>query len=205
MSYGSELYRKRKENGLCVRCGKPNDGEYVCCSSCREKTKSYVNETRAWLKEHRICPRCRKNRLYGDENACPECNAETYRNTMKSRQTERYNEMHREWSKKTHHEAIAKGICTRCRSRKADYGFKTCARCRTRDAEKRRLRNAPKIPMKDRAELGLCYWCMEPVIPGYKTCQSCYDRCVENSRKADRSNHIWRSMIPRDKRKEKAG
>lgn len=205
MSYGSELYRRRKENGLCVRCGKLNDGEYVCCDPCREKMNTYVKETRAWLKEHRICPRCRKNRLYGDENACPECNAETYRNTMKSRQTERYNEMHREWSKKTHHEAIAKGICTRCRSRKADYGFKTCARCRTRDAEKRRLRNAPKIPMKDRAELGLCYWCMEPVKPGYKTCQRCYDRCVENSRKADRSNHIWRSMIPRDKRKEKAG
>lgn len=198
-------YHERKENGLCVRCGKPNDGEYVCCSSCREKTRAYVNETRRWLLEHGICPRCRKEKLYGDERACSDCAAKSYGTVMKSRQTERYNEMHRDWSRRTHHEAIAKGICTRCRSRKADYGFKTCARCRTRDAEKRRLRSPQTIPMSDRAALGLCYWCMEPVKPGYKTCQKCYDRCVENSKKTDRSKHIWRMMIPRDKRKEKVG
>lgn len=205
MTADKRMYFRRKENGLCTECGKPRDNIYVMCDACRNKMRVNQNETRKWYQQNGICPRCKKEKLYGDEKQCLECNAKSYEKVVKSRDRDHYNETHREWSKRTHHEAISKGICTRCRKRKADHGYKTCGICRAKDAEKKRLRNVDKITREEKAELGLCYWCMEPVKPGYKTCQRCYDRCVENSRKADRSNHIWRSMIPRDKRKEKAG
>ena len=198
-------YHERKANGLCVSCGKPNEGKYVLCEPCREKRKAYVNDTRKWYQQNGICPRCGKEKLHGDEKNCLECAAKSYVRIVPNRDRDHYNETHREWSRRTHHEFVAKGICTRCWKRKSDHGFKTCGICRTRDTEKRRLRQPVKPPKSERAEMGLCYFCCEPVKPGYKTCQRCCDRNADNSRKMDRSNHQWRMMIPRDKRKERAG
>lgn len=198
-------YHERKANGLCVKCGKPHVGKFVMCDDCREKNNKEVKETRKTYQKHGVCPRCRKEKLYGDEKNCSKCSEKAYLQIMPNRDREHYNELHREWSRRTHHEYIAKGICTRCRKRKSDYGFKTCGICRSKDAEAKRRRSVPKIPKSERAELGLCYFCMEPVKPGYKVCQRCYDRNVENSKKADRSVHQWRMMIPREKRKECVG
>ena len=186
----------------CVKCGKPNENKYVLCDSCREKRKVYVNETRKWYQQNGICPRCGKEKLHGDEKNCLGCTTKSYIYMIQTRDKEHYNETHREWSRRTHHEFIANGICTRCRKRKADYGFKTCGICRAKIAESRRLRRPAKLSKSERAEIGLCYFCSDPVKPGYKTCQRCYDRNVENAKKADNSNHPWRMMIPREKRKE---
>lgn len=185
-------YAEMVAAGLCVSCGKPKEGKYVLCDPCREKKKVYMNETRQWYRQNGICPSCGKGKLHGDEKNCLECTTKAYSRMIHGRDRERYNETHKEWSRRTHHEFIAKGICTRCRKRKADYGFKTCGICREKIAESKRLRKPAKLSKSERAEIGLCYFCAEPVIPGYKTCQCCHDRNVANASKTDRTNHIWR-------------
>ena len=118
-------YQKRKENGLCRSCGKPLDREGALCKICLKDQNQYKKETRDWLLDHKICPRCGKNDLFGDEKSCPECRAKENGYVMKSRDGDgrlEYNKKHREWAKKEHQRRIEVGICTRCGKRKADYG-----------------------------------------------------------------------------------
>ena len=191
MSADKRMYHRRKENGLCTECGKPLDNTYVMCDACRNKVNVERTELRKWYQQNGVCPRCRKEKLYGDEKQCLSCNEKAYVKIVPNRNREHYNETHREWSRRTHHEAIEKGICTRCRKRKADHGRKTCGICREKERTRSRLKSNV-IPTAERAEMGLCYYCCEPVKPGYKVCPKCYDRCVAASKKTDRSKIDFR-------------
>ena len=181
--YQKRLLEKRKANGLCIDCGNALDRDGVRCVKCNTKHNEKNNADRKWYIENGICPVCRDNFLFGDEKVCLECGASKYAETMKSRERlgrEHYNEVHKEWSKRTHHEMIERGICTRCRKRKADYGYKTCSICR----EKIRNYNRIKYGKPDRSERykqGLCYFCDNPIKDGYKVCEKHYQMNVENS------------------------
>ena len=120
---------------------------------------------------------------------CPECAAYAYEITMNSRERlgkEHYNKVHREWSKRPHHEMIQKGICTRCRKRKADYGYKTCGICREKGRKYKRVKYG-KPDRSERYKQGLCYFCDNPIKDGYKVCEKHYKMNVEkaNSGKAN--------------------
>ena len=184
------LIRRRRENNLCLNCAKPLDRKGSRCIACNEELNKENREKRKWYKEHRICPRCFKNDLFGDENVCLECGAYAYEVALKSKERlgrEHCNKIHAEWQKRTHKEMIAKGICTRCRRRNADPGFKTCSICRTRDNEKRRLRNR-KEDRSERVNRGLCFFCDSPVKEGYKVCGYHYERNLENARNQKAKN-----------------
>lgn len=170
-------YQNRKENGLCVRCGKctPEKGK-VMCAECSKKQNVYQKKMRDFRKKLGFCPRCGKNKLFGEENACPECNAKEYVNTMNSRKKngkEHYNRIHSEWSKKEHQRRIEHGICTRCGKRRADFGFKTCSICRIKIREEKRIRYG-KPDRRERYEKALCYFCDNPIKEGYKVCEKHY-------------------------------
>ena len=66
-------YKRRKDNGLCPRCGKPLDRIGHYCTNCLKKSNEYSREVREWCKQNGICPECKKNKLFGDEHICPEC------------------------------------------------------------------------------------------------------------------------------------
>lgn len=67
--------------------------------------------------------------------------------------------------------------CTRCRKRKADPGHTTCTFCRE---TMRRAR--VKMPERTgRYEQGLCFFCDNPVKPGYKVCEMHYQQNVKNA------------------------
>lgn len=125
-----------------------------------------------------ICPSCRQNMLFGDERSCPECKAKNYAYQM-SIDKERKNKIHREWSKRTHAEMIEKGICTRCRKRKADGGFKTCGICRDKKNRRTLEKNYGKLDRKDRIKMGICYFCNNPVEEGYKVCEYHHRKNIE--------------------------
>ena len=115
---------------------------------------------------------------------CAECSAYAYEINMNSRERlgkEHYNKVHKEWSKRTHHEMIERGICTRCRKRKADYGYKTCGICREKIRNYNRIKYG-KPDRKERYKQGLCFFCDSPVKDGYKVCEKHYQMNVENSR-----------------------
>lgn len=58
---------------MCPRCGKPLDRTGYYCSGCLKKNNEREKEFREWCKEYKICPQCKKNKLFGDEHICPEC------------------------------------------------------------------------------------------------------------------------------------
>lgn len=181
--YVQRMREKRKQNNLCLACGKELDREGIYCLSCRDKINTDVKETRKWYQDNGICPRCRKNKLFGDEKNCPECTAYAYTMIMPKREQNRehYNETHAEWSRRKHQEMIEKGICTRCRKRKSDYGYKTCGICRNEGREYKRMKYG-KPSRAERHTKGLCYFCDKPIKQGYKVCEEHYQRNVDMSR-----------------------
>lgn len=183
--YRQRLINKRREQNLCQNCGKQLDRDGFYCINCRNKITDYNTETRHFFQSIGICPRCQKVRLYGDEKICPECNAYSYEHIMQERATEggrlHYNEVHSKWARNEHKRRIEQGICTRCGKRKADYGFKTCGICRSKDKEYKRAKYG-KHDRKERYKQGLCYFCDNPIKPGYKTCEKHYQMNLEKSR-----------------------
>ena len=181
--YQRRLLENRKANGLCIDCGNALDRDGVRCVKCNTKHNKEGKADRKWYRENGICPRCRKNIILGTENVCPECSAYEYEITMNSRERlgkEHYNEVHKEWSKRTHHEMIERGICTRCRKRKADYGYKTCGICREKIRNYKRIKYG-KPDRSERYKHGLCYFCDNPIKDGYKVCEKHYQMNVEKS------------------------
>ena len=181
--YQQRLIARRKEQGLCLKCGNPLDREGTYCAECRKIINEEVQETRHWYQNHGICPRCRNNNLFGDEKVCPECSAKAYEYAMRSRERlgkEHYNSQHAESSKKQHHKRIKLGICTRCGKREADVGYKTCGICRVKTRNYKRLKYG-KPNRSERYKQGLCYFCDNPIKDGYKVCEKHYQMNVEKS------------------------
>lgn len=174
--------QKRKQKNLCVSCGEPLDRDGVRCKSCNEKHNKKNAELRYWYQSNRICPRCFKNTLYGDEKTCPECNAYGYEINMRSRERlgkEHYNKVHSEWAKKKHQERIENGICTRCGKRKAGYGYKTCGICRAKIRNYKREKSTAEN-RRERYSKGLCFFCDNPILDGYKVCKKHYEKNMKN-------------------------
>ena len=179
--YQQRLINKRKEQGLCLNCGKPLDRDGTYCIECRKRITDENNITRHFMQSIGICPRCQKVRLYGDEKVCPECNAYSYAKIMQARATEEgrlhYNEIHAKWARNEHQRRIEQGICTRCGKREPDNGFKTCGICRA----KTRKRKEKKPDRRERHKIGLCYFCDNPIKDGYKVCEKHYQMNLEKS------------------------
>lgn len=165
-----------------MKCGKQLDRYGAYCVDCRKVINNNVFEERHWYQRHGICPRCRKNDLFGDEKVCPECSAKGYVNTMRSRERlgkKHYNNKHNEWARKEHQRRIEQGICTRCGKRKADNGYKTCGICREKDNSTRKIRLGEKPDRNERYKQGLCYFCDNKVKDGYKVCEKHYQMNIQ--------------------------
>ena len=181
--YQQRFIARRKEQGLCLKCGNPLDKEGTYCTECRKIINEDLQKTRNWYQTHGICPRCRKNKLFGDEKTCPECSAKAYEYAMRSRERlgkEYYNMQQAELHKNQHHKRIELGICTRCGKRKADSGYKTCGICRAKTRNYKRIKYE-KPDRSERWKQGLCYFCDNPIKDGYKVCEKHYQMNVEKS------------------------
>lgn len=184
LSREMEWYKKRQENGICVRCGNPRNRDGWYCEKCKNKHNERTREERRWYIKHGICPSCRKESLFGSESLCLECSAKKYAENIRSKEKlgkDHINELHRKSSKRAYHERLERGLCTRCGKRKSDHGLKTCGICRARDNRTRRLR-CEKPDRSERHEQGLCYFCDNPVKEGYRVCEHHYQKNVENAR-----------------------
>lgn len=181
--YQQRFIERRKEQGLCLKCGKALDREGIYCTECRKIINESQQQTRHWYQSHGICPRCGKNDLFGDEKVCPECNAKAYENILRSRERlgkDYCNAQHATWAKNEHHKRIEEGICTRCGKRKADAGYKTCGICRAKIRKYKRIKYG-KPNRSERYNQGLCYFCDNPIKDGYKVCEKHYQMNVEKS------------------------
>lgn len=184
---GKITYDRRKAQGLCVKCGgKPAEGR-VLCQQCLDKAKTYRQEVRKMCKKYSICPRCGKNKLFGDEKTCPECLA-------KAMEINRKWKSNNDWYRKDIKRLKEQGLCRSCRKRRVEAGKTYCSACLAKRRERYRQKYIPSIERSLRHEYGLCYRCGKPLDREGKLCSSCKATSVNNLRKAKKStaNHIWR-------------
>ena len=82
MSYNTEYAKKRyarqRENGICPRCNKKLDRDGYYCIKCLNEVNEYYRESRNFYKKIGICPQCRKEKLFGDEQQCISCRQKRY-------------------------------------------------------------------------------------------------------------------------------
>ena len=189
------LYHRRKDNGLCTRCGKLLDREGHYCSECLLKANKYKRESRIFYKQNGICPVCCKERLFGDEKQCISCRQKAYdrRKPLTDDQKEKYSNRFKNQQKSLYRERVEKGICTRCGKRKADTGNKKCRICLDKDAEIHRKRTYGKKSVREhRKENHLCYYCGKKIDRNTgQICQSCWERCRQSGLKSSIRNEYW--------------
>ena len=176
-------YYRRKEQGLCVACGKELDRAGLKCTECLGKSNKADRNTYHWFQENGICPVCRKYRLMNNEKSCLECRARKTNNNAI-----RMNRNEQELRKKIairdsnkYNERKRLGLCVAC-GKDNDSEFAVCNQCRIKRNSKRRVRGNNQIALSKRRErilLGLCYQCGEPVKKGYKLCETHYQRMVD--------------------------
>ena len=92
----------------------------------------------------------------------------------------------REWLHQHH-------FCIQCKKQDARtlIGKLECYEC----SQKNRMRKSGlKYTLQDRKEMGLCHYCMNPVIEGLNVCQECYDR-IKKASIASHINHTPRPKV----------
>lgn len=191
-----KLREYRRENKLCGRCGKQDErtlGGMQRCAACAEKARVQNRqyrqmhpsfreqqrlekiETYAWLRERKLCVRCKTQdaftlagRCYCAE--CAEIDAQRPRN--KQARAER--------KKQKDAERKEKGLCIQC-GKPLDRDGVYCRRCVFRINRKRVLKRIDSGINWPRGDNGYCYTCNKrPHLPGKSVCQICYDQELEN-------------------------
>jgi len=189
---GKEIYYRRKEAGLCTRCGgelEESRKGRVMCGKCAEKANNDKKlDTISYIRVG-ICPCCRKHRLVGDEHLCFECHEKKIARSKKYRDKCRENDLNEyktkclESSKKSQKKKMEQGVCVRCGRKKSTYTL-LCEKCKRQDKEKWQEKRGIVCDKSLRAELGMCVNCGQPAYPGYKLCKSCYEKSCKNLQKA---------------------
>lgn len=195
-----EFYRKRKENGLCPRCGKKLDREGHYCTECCAKIREYHRKNKEFFRKNGLCPVCGKIKLMGDEKQCIDCREKHYmwRKKPTEEQIEKRNAYFRDHGKKVYRERVEAGICTRCGKRKVLEGKKKCGICLEKEAcSQRRRRFDTKYIREEREKNHLCYYCGKPVDREHeRVCQKCWqnlhDKRLQNEEKYANAKEAWR-------------
>lgn len=132
------LYYHYKANGICVRCGELNDRKnVVLCSKCQNVQYNRQKEIRKWYTDNGICPVCRKEKLFGTEKRCLECNSKDYLYKQNHKPLElqkiKWANNFSDKQKVIYAKRAEEGICTKCGKYKAAQGRKKCYTCLDKD------------------------------------------------------------------------
>ena len=181
---GKEIYYKRKEAGLCTRCGgelEENRKGKVLCEGCARRTDSNKNlDTKNYI-EVGICPLCKTHRLVGDEQLCFECHEKKiarqkkYREKQRESDPEGYKSKNNEAVKRTQQKRKEQGLCIRCGNKKNTHTL-LCEKCKQKDKKRWQEKRGVICDKSLRAELGLCVNCGQPAYSHFKLCKNCYEK-----------------------------
>lgn len=164
------------------------------CSECAEEQRIYRQETREYLRNLGLCPRCGKNKLFGSERECPECRSTMYEINQRSR--ERRNVTAMDYYRKDIKRLKEQGLCRSCRKRKVADGHTYCNAClikhRERSKEYRRKKSIIGLVRSERPNYGFCYTCGDPLDRDGRICKKCAEKMTKNLPK-DRDNADWRN------------
>ncbi len=199
MSKGT--YERRKKQGLCVDCGGEVEEDRkgkLQCLKCKDIANKRAQDTREFRRSLGFCPRCGKNKLFGDEKNCPECRALNASYSEKMDKKKYYPTFYAN-RKQKRDENRSNGICTYCNEKETD-GHSMCVFCRIKrknymkkyyDYQKETSENKHKYWK----EKGLCWNCGKERYGNFKVCKECYDKLLKISSSEN-------SINAREKRKK---
>lgn len=168
----------------------------------RARANECARENYMWKKEQHKCVRCGKQDAYtiSGRSLCYEC-AEKKRLWEKTNH-EKNSCKKTAYRNKKYKECVENGICVRCHKRPADSGYKSCLRCRTQNRIYNNNKNRERgmLPKLLFDGVNYCRTCgakitSENKVDGKKLCKSCYQKAVENLKKA---TEIRMSKEPND-------
>lgn len=188
------MYKRRKENDLCVECGKKLDRAGALCSECLKKRSEYSRKNREFFKKNHLCTYCGKERVFGEDKTCFECRAK--RSKYRAKTTEEQKRKAKEYKNKLYKERRERGICTDCGKRKPMPRKTRCGICLETRAEwqrKARARKNKPSAREYREVNHLCYFCGNPIdMDTGRICSVCRERCRQNGIKSGGGNDYWR-------------
>lgn len=189
-------YMYRKENNLCVTCGqlKPKGYTKVMCEECTKKMSEDRAVTRQWCKDNKICPRCKRNRLFGDEKNCLDCREKMYYVNIASRNNNpNYQEEEKTRRIRRENKRIEQGLCTKCGKRPL-VSKVYCEQCLIKHRNRARDKRAQvAMPRYMRQQYGLCYRCGDTLDNETKVCNKCRDELIHNFNSKRGVSDYWLS------------
>lgn len=192
----ARLYRRRKDNGLCPKCGKVLDREGHYCTECLVKERIYVSGNRSFYRENHLCTECGKVTVPESEKICPECRAKynNRRKPLSKEQKERYKKTFCKQQKSLYWQRKEQGLCTKCGKRKPMSGRAKCGICLDKDAQVHRKIYYSRPNIREyRKENHLCYYCGNEIdLEKGQLCSACLEKCRQNGIKGGGNNDYWK-------------
>ena len=177
-----DLYAKRREERLCLWCGKPLDREGVLCRACADKDKERSKANKEYYLQIGICPLCRKRKVDVGYKSCLACREKISLKNKENRQDPEKRAQILERAKEKRQKRIDSGLCTICGKNKPENGYRTCEACRKKHRRYRKI-FITKYQLSDRAlwkDQGKCARCgADEQYNGFSLCRKCYEQSTE--------------------------
>ena len=196
--------QSRIKNGICVRCGKPNSNGKSVCDECTAKRKEESKKYRTQRAELGMCIQCGARKTAPGKKRCEFCLANQAEFSTRKFENLSEEEKNSVRKKRNSQEKIRKekaresGLCVKCHKRKPSRGHSTCTECRVayRKASKKWRENNKKYPTYEECiEQGICTTCRTNKATHKKLCEICYNKNMENIKKANaaprKTEHFW--------------
>lgn len=155
-----------------------------------------------WYKSKGICVQCGQKDAFPGYVKCPECiekAEEASRKCWANKEKRiRYNKRGRERKRELISERKEKGLCPRCGKPIRNGTYIYCNRCRERKnaAGRAKRGQSPGEHFRERIDRGVCMFCGGEIVPGYRLCKSCLERCRDNFKKSmPKASEKWRKEI----------
>ena len=148
------------------------------------------------MKKQGFCPRCGKNKLWGDEKTCPECLADASIINRRSRE-KHYGSQHNYYVTDITR-LKAEGLCRGCRKYKVMEGHTYCIACLVKKRERSKRDRLFKsgsdgIDRSERPSYGMCYTCGQPLDTDKRLCSKCSEQRAKNFKGIRGTNAYWRN------------
>ena len=188
-----EQYKYRKENGICVRCGKrKSENGKTRCLECKEKANKSNMDTYYFFKKIGMCVICCKEKADQGYVTCLSCRMEKRERDKRYLSKEENSERRKEYLKNRYRILKENSRCVSCG--KSIENHTLCDKCYKKYFIRQRVKRSHNtgIIRSERPNYGECYICGGKLSEESK--KLC-DRCLENARKAIRKANEIKQQI----------
>lgn len=172
------LYNKRKEQGLCVKCGDIARKGKTTCRSCLDKDIQHNKERKEKLKLLGLCITCGHRQAEPHRVRCFECCEKNRIYSENRRKQDEVKQNIKKSDKERYETNKMQGICTHCGKKPKEKGL-VCISCYNKKrANQRRYDDrhgiTRGISRPERVSYGLCYICGKNAMQGKSVCEEHY-------------------------------